>query len=59
MVEVGHQEAEGDEGNTIKVYVLYAGRKKEGATSCNVKVQGSGGLMVGKKVYWYTSRDMN
>jgi hypothetical protein len=27
----------------IKVYALYAGRKKEGATSCNVKVQGSGG----------------
>jgi hypothetical protein len=30
-------------GTLIKVYVLYAGRKKEGATSCNVKVQGSGG----------------
>jgi hypothetical protein len=27
----------------IKVYALYAGRKKEEVTSCNVKVQGSGG----------------
>jgi hypothetical protein len=25
------------------VYALYARRKKEGATSCSVKVQGSGG----------------
>jgi hypothetical protein len=44
MVEDGHLEAEGDEGETlIKVYALYAGRKDEGVTSCNVKVQGSGG----------------
>jgi hypothetical protein len=44
MAEDGHLEAEGDEGETlIKVYVLYAGRKKEEVTSCNVKLQGSGG----------------
>jgi hypothetical protein len=40
MVEDGHLEAERDEGETlIKVYV----GRKEGVTSCNVKVQGSGG----------------
>jgi hypothetical protein len=33
----------GMRGTLIKVYALYAGRKKEEATSCNVKVQGSGG----------------
>jgi hypothetical protein len=27
----------------VEVYALYAGRRKEGATYCNVKVQGSGG----------------
>jgi hypothetical protein len=43
MVEDGHLEAEGDEVTLIKVYALYAGRKKEEAASCNVKVQGSGG----------------
>jgi hypothetical protein len=36
MVEDGHLEAEGEDGK----HVLCAGRKKEGATSCNVKVQG-------------------
>jgi hypothetical protein len=45
MVEDGHLEAEGDEGETlIKVYALYAGRKEDGTTSCSVRVQGSGGL---------------
>jgi hypothetical protein len=33
----------------IKVYVLYAGGKEEGVTSCNVKVQGSGGADVYKE----------
>jgi tRNA A37 threonylcarbamoyladenosine dehydratase len=39
MVEDGHLEAE----TLVKVYALYAERKQEGVTSCNVKVQGSGG----------------
>jgi hypothetical protein len=39
MVEDGHLEAE----TLVKVYALYAGRKQEVVTSCNVKVQGSGG----------------
>jgi hypothetical protein len=44
MLEDGHLEAEGGEGETlIMVYALHAGRKEEGATSCNVNVQGSGG----------------
>jgi hypothetical protein len=41
MLEDWHLEAEGDEGETL--IKLYSGRKEEGATSCNVKVQGSGG----------------
>jgi hypothetical protein len=44
MLEDGHLEAEGGEGETlIKVYALYAGRKEEGPTSCSVRAQGSGG----------------
>jgi hypothetical protein len=41
MVEDGHLEAEGDEGETL--IKVYAGRKEEGVTSCSVKVQESGG----------------
>jgi hypothetical protein len=60
MLEDGHLEDEGGEGETlIKVYALYAGRKEEGPTSCNVRVQGSGGTDGGRKVYWYISRDRN
>jgi hypothetical protein len=41
--KMGSWRLKGMRGNIDKVYALYAGKKKEGVTSCNVKVQGSGG----------------
>jgi hypothetical protein len=41
--KMGIWRLKGMRGNTDKGVCLYAGKKREGGTSCNVKVQGSGG----------------
>jgi hypothetical protein len=59
MVEDGHLEAEGDEGNIDKG-VCPVCRKEEGRSDI-LQCEGTRVWrdMVGKKVYWYTSRDGN